>query len=379
MPDRDITNAGAVLSIDLDAVCDNWRTLRKRLHKAECAAVVKADAYGLGAQKVAPALYRAGCRSFFVAHLNEALALRQALPEAATVYVLHGAHPGAEAEFVAHRLVPVLNSLPQLAAWQKLGVMHGKALPAILQIDTGMARLGLAADELEQVAAVPAVLQGIDLKFVISHLACAEERDNPANGEQLARFRAALARLPKARASLANSSGIFLGGDYHFDLVRPGAALYGVAPVAGEKNPLRPVIRLQGKILQIRSIAAGSGVGYNHRWRAATAARIATVAVGYADGYLRSLSNRGFVHVDGVPLPIVGNVSMDTITVDVSALPEACLGEGTLVDLVDPEQGVDAVAARAGTIGYEILTSLGNRYARRYRGDAGAWNAAEAA
>ncbi|HEX5803880.1 MAG TPA: alanine racemase [Azospira sp.] len=379
MSDLDTTHAGAVLSIDLDAICDNWRALRKRLRSAECAAVVKADAYGLGALKVAPALYRAGCRSFFVAHLNEAIALRPALPDAAAIYVLHGAHPGAEAAFVAHRLVPVLNSLPQVAAWQKLGVMHGRALPAILQVDTGMARLGLAADELAQVAAVPAVLQGIDLKFVISHLASAEEPDNPANGEQLARFRAVLARLPRARASLANSSGIFLGDDYHFDLVRPGAALYGVAPVAGAANPLRPAIRLQGKVLQTRSIAAGTGVGYNHRWRAAAAARIATVAVGYADGYLRSLSNRGFAYVDGVPLPIVGNVSMDTITVDVSALPEARVGEGTLVDLAGPDNGVDAIAARAGTIGYEILTSLGQRYARRYCGDAAAVRQAEAA
>lgn len=366
MTPRPLTTAGAVLTIDLGAICDNWRALRAMVGKATCAAVVKADAYGLGARQVAPALYRAGCRHFFVAHLDEGAALRPALPADATIYVLHGAHPGAEADCAAHGLVPVLNSLPQVAAWQKLGVMQGKALPAVLQIDTGMARLGLAADELDQLAAVPAVLQGIALQFVMSHLASAEEQDNPANRAQRERFRAALARLPKARASLANSSGIFLGGDYHFDLVRPGAALYGVAPVAGRANPLRPAIRLQGKVLQLRTIEAGTPVGYAHTWTAARRSRIATVAVGYADGYLRSLSNRGHALCDGIRLPLVGNVSMDTLTLDVTDLPEGRLGEGTLVDLADPLNDVDAIAARAGTIGYEILTSLGARYARQH-------------
>ncbi|MFC5301171.1 alanine racemase [Azospira restricta] len=366
MTPRPLTTAGAVLTIDLGAICNNWRALRALVGKATCAAVVKADAYGLGARQVAPALYRAGCRHFFVAHLDEGAALRPALPADATIYVLHGAHPGAEADCAAHGLVPVLNSLPQVAAWQKLGIMQGQALPAVLQIDTGMARLGLAADELDQLAAVPAVLQGIALQFVMSHLASAEEQDNPANRAQRERFRAALARLPKARASLANSSGIFLGGDYHFDLVRPGAALYGVAPVAGRANPLRPAIRLQGKVLQLRTIEAGTPVGYAHTWTAARRSRIATVAVGYADGYLRSLSNRGHALCDGIRLPLVGNVSMDTLTLDVTDLPEGRLGEGTLVDLADPVNDVDAIAARAGTIGYEILTSLGARYARRH-------------
>lgn len=366
MSSRKLTNAGAVLTIDLDAICDNWRTLKARLEGADCGAVVKADAYGLGADKVAPTLYRAGCRDFFVAHLDEAIALRPALATNASVYVLHGAHPGAELECVVHDLVPVLNSLPQIAAWRSLAQGLGKRLPAILQVDTGMARLGLSADELDLVAADPSALTGLDLRFIMSHLVSAEDQTDPINRTQLDRFKAALRRLPTARASLANSSGIFLGGDFHFDLARPGAALYGVAPIAGQPNPLRPVIRLQGKVLQTRMIDAGTPVGYAHTWTAPRRTRIATVAVGYADGYLRSLSNRGYAGFEGVALPVVGNVSMDTITIDVTDIPEARLAEGGLIDLADPLNGVDAIAARAGTIGYEILTSLGNRYARNY-------------
>lgn len=363
---------GAVLSIDLDALCDNWRSLKARLDSGDCAAVVKADAYGLGAAQVGPALYRAGCRHFFVAHLAEGLALRPLLPADATLYVLHGAHPGSEREFVRYGLVPVLNSLPQLQAWQALASSLDQRLPAILQVDTGMARLGLAAAEFEGVASDPEGLRGIDLSFVMSHLVSAEEQESPLNRQQLARFRAALARLPGVRASLANSSGIFLGGDFHFDLARPGAALYGVAPVAGQDNPMRPVIRLQGRVLQTRHVPAGTGVGYAHTWTARRPTRLATVAVGYADGYGRRLSNRGLACCDGRHLPLVGNVSMDTVIVDITELPEGRLVEGGLLDLADPFQGVDAIAERAGTIGYEILTSLGRRYARRYLGALGA-------
>lgn len=368
MSQRQDTNAGAVLTIDLDAVCANWRQLRERVAPADCAAVVKADAYGLGADRVAPALYRAGCRQFFVAHLDEAVALRPRLPDDATIYVLHGAPPGAELEFVVHDVRPVLNSLPQLAAWQKLAQGLGRTLPAALQVDTGMARLGLAAAEVDRLAAEPWRLHGVGVALLMSHLASAERAADPLNRRQLDRFAGARRLLPGARASLANSSGIFLGADYHFDLARPGAALYGVAPVAGEPNPLRPVVRLQGKVVQTRWVEAGTGVGYGHAWTAAARSRIATVAVGYADGFLRSLGNRGCAHYAGATLPLVGRVSMDTVTLDVSALPEGSLGEGTLVDLIGPENGVDAVAERAGTIGYEILTSLGRRYARRYVG-----------
>lgn len=365
---RQPIHPGAHLTVDLGAVCDNWRMLKARLHGAECAAVVKADAYGLGAVKVASALYRAGCRHFFVAHLDEAIELRPLLQRDATVYVLHGPLPGAEAEFMHHGLVPVLNSLPQLAAWRGLAAKLDRPQPAILQVDTGMARLGLSPQELGIVADNWEQLRGIDLRYVMSHLASAEDQSSPANRTQLERFRRALGRLPATGASFANSSGIFLGPDYHFDLVRPGAALYGVAPVAGAPNPMRQVVRLQGRVIQLRTIEAGTPVGYSHTWTAPRQSRIATIAVGYADGYLRSLSNRGHVYFKGAELPVVGNVSMDTILVDVTALGDYAIHEGSLIDIAGPGLGVDAIAGCAGTIGYEILTSLGNRYARSYTG-----------
>lgn len=358
--------AGALLRIDLDALCDNWRALKARVGRADCAAVVKADAYGLGAARVAPALAAAGCRHFFVAHLGEGIALRPLLPAAATVYVLHGAPPGAEAECAAHGLVPVLNSAPQIEGWRALAGRLGRRLPAIVQVDTGMARLGLSGQELQALAADPQGLQGIEPVFVMSHLACAEDQSHPANAEQLARFVAARRLLPPAQASFANSSGIFLGADWHFDLARPGAALYGVAPVAGAPNPMRPVLRLQAKVMQTRSVAHGEPVGYGYSWRATGAARIATVSVGYADGWLRSQSNRGVAWWNGHALPLVGKVSMDTATFDISALPPGALAPGDRVDLLNAEHGVDEIAARAGTIGYEMLTSLGRRYARSY-------------
>jgi alanine racemase len=355
--------AGAVLTIDLGAIRDNWRALRDRAG-GDCAAVVKADAYGLGATKVAPVLAAAGCRRFFVAHLDEAAAIRPLLPEAATVHVLNGLPPGAEADCAGIGAVPVLNGRGQIDAWARLASRLGRRLPAAIQVDSGMSRLGLSPAELD--ALDDAALAGIAPDLVMSHLACADEPDHPANAAQLAAFAAARRLLPPAPASLANSSGVFLGAAYHFDLVRPGAALYGVNPTPGRANPMRPVVRLQGKVVQTREVGAGAGVGYGLSWTAPGPTRLATVSVGYADGYLRSLSGRGVAWLDGTALPLAGRVSMDTITLDVGAAPEGAIGPGTLVDLISPEHGVDAAAERAGTIGYEILTSLGARYARRY-------------
>ena len=361
-------HAGAQLTIDLAAICANWRLLRARLERATCAAVVKADAYGLGAACVAPALAAAGCRHFFVAHLDEAIALRPHLPEYTALYVLHGSPPGAEGEFLAHDLIPVLNSLPQVDAWTARAGRQGAALPALLQVDTGMSRLGLSAEELAIVASDQRRLDGIALRYVMSHLACAEQQDHPMNRQQLAAFREALRALPQARASLANSSGIFLDRDYHFDLARPGAALYGIAPIAGQPNPMRQVVRLQGKVIQVRGIPAGAVVGYGATYRAGSTRRIATVTVGYADGFLRSLSNRTVAWFGETPLPLVGIVAMDTITLDVSELGAEALQPGSLIDLISEQHPVDALAQEAGTIGYEILTGLGGRYFRHYVG-----------
>ncbi len=361
--------AGAVLKIDLSALRNNYSLLRSKLGAAACGAAVKADAYGLGALRVSQTLVEEGCRHLFVAHLEEAIALRphiDAIADSVAIYVMHGSPVGYEAEFIEHRCIPVLNSAEQILAWRALAVARQTELPAIIQLDTGMSRMGLSGAEVRAWLADPDFIRGIKLQYLMSHLACAEDQQHPMNEQQLGLFNSLRAQLPTCGASLANSSGIFLGSDFHFDLVRPGAALYGVAPVAGQANPMQAVAHLQGKIIQTREIAAGTGVGYGLTWCSTQPSRIATVAVGYADGWLRALSNRGVVHIDGIAAPMVGNVSMDTITIDVSHVPHDKLAPGALVDLISVANTVDQVAERAGTIGYEILTSLGMRYQREY-------------
>ena len=355
--------AGAVLSVDLDAVQANYRLLRAMGGDAECGAVVKADAYGLGAGRVAPVLFAAGCRRFFVAHLDEALSLRRFVPREASIYIMHGVFAGGEAECAAFDLVPVSNSPIQLARWSAQARVLERRLPAVVQVDTGMARFGFAAREL---ADMGERLGTLALTFVMSHLACADTPGDTANAAQRACFDEMRARLPPAPATLAASSGIFLGAAFHYDLVRPGAALYGVNPVPGTPNALRPVVRLDAKVVQLREVPAGTPIGYGHTARTTGPARLATIAVGYADGYLRSGSNRGAAWWGDIALPIMGRVSMDSIVLDASLLPEGALSEGDMVNLIGPHRSVDAVAADAGTIGYEVLTSLGRRYHRRY-------------
>ncbi len=362
--DKDRHHAsGAVLTIDLGALAANYHLLRRRLAPARCGGVVKADAYGLGASRVGPALFAAGCLEFFVAHLDEGIALRSHLPGSATIYVMHGVFEGGERECVAHDLVPVLNSPPQLTRWAALASALSRRLPAAIQLDTGMARFGFDGD------GAPAVPPSLDLDLVMSHLACADEPDHPANAAQLAAFTRLRATLPAAPASLVASSGIFLASEFHHDLARPGAALYGVAPQPGRAFGLHPVIRLDAKIVQLRRVAADTPIGYGHTARTTAAATLATIAVGYADGYLRSGSNHGSAWFGDIALPIMGRVSMDSIVLDASAVPDGALQEGSFVELIGPHRGVDAVAADAGTIGYEVLTSLGRRYDRRYVGE----------
>lgn len=360
-------HAAAILHIDLEAVAANYRLLRDRLQgAAACAGVVKADAYGLGAARVAPVLWREGCRHFFVAQAEEALALRSVLPDEAWIAVLNGPVRGAEADFLAHRLTPVLNSLPQIDAWAALARDRGDALGAILHVDTGMSRLGLDARELDAVAGDHDRLDGIRLDYVMTHLACADEPAHPLNAAQRDEFAAARARLPQAPASFANSPGIFLGADFHADLARPGMALYGLNPTPEAPNPMAQTVHLKGRIIQVRQIDTPRTVGYGAAWRAQGPTRIATVGVGYADGFLRHLSDRATAFLGDTPIPLVGRVSMDLITLDVSALPPESVQPGTLLDLIGPNNPPDAVAEAAGTIGYEILTSLGSRYHRVY-------------
>lgn len=358
--------AGAILTVDLSAIRANYRLLAGCLKRAACGAVVKADAYGLGAAHVAPILYREGCRHFFVAHFEEGLALQTVLPPGVSIFILNGLPFGWEKVCAETGLIPVINSIEQLNAWTAEARRASRILPAALQIDSGMARLGLAASDVNLIAAEPERLAGLALRLVMSHLACADDPGNGANRVQLEAFRSLRARLPAAPAALANSAGIFLGPDYHFDLARPGAALYGLRPVAGASNPMHPAVRLDARIIQIREISEGTPVGYGHSWRATRPSWIATISVGYADGWLRSLGNRGAVYFEGVRMPIVGRISMDSITADATAIGPKRLSPGGLVELIGPHQPVDDVAEQAGTIGYEILTNLGCRYYRNY-------------
>jgi len=356
---------GAVLDIDLGAIVANWHLLRQTHPAGAVAGVVKADGYGLGAAPVATSLFRAGCRHFFVAHLSEALAIRDQVP-GALLGVLNGLVPGAEADFVARDILPVLGSLPEIDAWTGAARAAGKKLPALLHVDTGMSRLGLDSSGLSALADDPGRLAGIDLRYVMTHLVSSEVADDPLNAAQRDRFAAACARLPAAPRSLANSSGIFLGPAFASDLARPGAALYGINPTPTNKNPMRPVVRLSARVLQIREVRAGETVGYNATWRAPEPRRIATLGIGYADGWHRSLSNRGTARFDGTVLPLVGRVSMDLTTFDVTARPD--IAPGSMLELLGPTHGPDAVAAEAGTNGYEVLTSLGRRFQRVYHG-----------
>jgi alanine racemase len=358
--------AGAWLTIDLDAIRANYRGLCARLGGAACAGVVKADGYGLGAAQVARALLDEGCGTFFVAHLDEALALRRVLPKTCVIYVLNGLPPGAERDCLAAFARPVLNSLEQVEAWAALGARAGSRFAAALQVDSGMSRLGLAPADVDRLAARPDRLEGIDLALVMSHLACADEPAHPANAAQLQAFETLRAKLPAAPASLANSSGIFLGRPWHFELARPGAALYGINPRPGSANPMRSVVRIEARVIQLRAVAAGAGIGYGHRAIADGPKRLATLSIGYADGWLRAAGAAAFWR--GLRLPFIGRVSMDSIILDVSAEPCAALRPGMMVDLVTAEQGIDDIASLAGTIGYEVLTRLGARYDRRYIG-----------
>lgn len=348
----------SVLTINLGAIAANYRAIRARVAPhAQCAGVIKADAYGLGAARVGPVLAKAGCRHFFVAQLGEGVALREAVPEA-EIYVLNGLLAGEAEEYHRYRLIPVLNDLGQIEAWRSVGGA------AVIHFDTGMSRLGLSPAEADILAAEPARLNGIDLRYVISHLACADEPDHPLNAAQLRRFTAIRARFPQAAASFANSSGVFLGPGYHFDLARPGCALYGINPTPGRPNPMRAVARLDARVLQLREIDPPASVGYGATHHVTGKTRVATVAVGYADGWLRAFSNRGSAIAAGVRVPFIGRVSMDLVTLDVTAVPGLRVGD--TVALMDEQLTVDDVAATAGTIGYEILTQLGARYHRQY-------------
>ena len=354
--------ACARLTVDLDALAANFHWLSAAAGPAECGAVVKADAYGLGVEPIARRLFAEGCRRFFVASVAEGVQLRGLLP-AADIYVFEGAVAGREDALLAAGLVPVLNSIEQIRCWR--AAARGAA--SAVHIDTGMSRLGLSAEEVQQVAA-QRLLDDLELVYVITHLACADEPAHPLTDEQIERFEALRAMLPEARTSIGSSPGLLLDAAYRGDLVRPGIALYGGNPFASGHSPMQPVVTAEGVILQIRTVTEPVPVGYGATYTARPPARLATVGVGYADGYPRALSNRGVGWLAGTRVPLVGRVSMDLMTLDVSAVAPEAAREGGLVELVGANVPLDDVARAAGTISYEILTGLGRRWARRYIG-----------
>jgi len=360
---------GGVLSIDLAALAHNYHLIANHVSPAQMSAVVKADAYGLGVRQVASKLYLAGCRLFFVAQMVEACHLRPHLPADAEIAILNDIQPGMEATAADHGFLPVLNSLQSIQDWGALCNERREQLPCFIQIDSGMSRLGLDHQELEALVARPDIFAQAQIRAIISHLACADEATNGQNTHQLKRFQEILTRLPPRPAALANSGGIFLSGHeraFIFDLVRPGLALYGVDPLGLTPTKLRPVVALSARVAQIRHVGAGSLVGYGGTYQAAKDMLVATISVGYADGMHRRLGGRGAAFYQNIRLPMIGRISMDSITLDISALPEGLLKRGSLVELIGPNQTITTLARDADTIAYEILTSLGRRFYRHY-------------
>lgn len=354
------------LVIDLKALASNYRTLAEQAKPSEVSAVVKADAYGLGVSHVAPALFAAGCRKFFVAHLLEAAQLKPYLSTEASIFILNGLLPGGEKFAAAHGFIPVLNSLEQIANWQKTAKSLETTLPAVLQFDTGMSRLGLAPEERTQLLANPSLLNSLDIRYVMSHLASADDSASAQNTDQLMAMQAIAAQFPETAVCFANSGGIFLGKTFNHALARPGLALYGGIACDAAADVIKPVVRLAVRVIQTRTVPAGALVGYGGTYVAQKETRLATIAAGYADGLPRSLSDKGAAYFGDVQLPIVGRVSMDSMTIDISALPANMLKLGSMVELIGPHQSLEEIARAAGTISWEILTGLRHRYQREY-------------
>jgi alanine racemase len=369
-PDAD--TAGATLTIDLGALVANWRSLGERAG-TEASAVVKADAYGIGIEPAVTALARAGCRNFFVAHLSEGIRARSVAPEAA-IYILNGLMPGTCGNYAQHDLSPVLGSHEELAEWAAFRAITNKARPAALHIDTAMNRLGLWPGEgLDFARERRHDIEAAGIGLVMSHFASSEDVADPANARQIKAFAEIAAAFPGIPASLKNSSGHFLADCPSYQLTRPGYALYGGNPTPGQPNPMKPVIGMEARIIQLREVEAGTQVGYNGRWTAKSRRKLATICLGYADGYPRNASwtdtsTGGSAIVGGVTCPFVGSVSMDLIIIDVSDAPAEAARRGSAATLIGGALDLETVGAGAKTIGYEILTSLGRRHARRYVG-----------
>lgn len=370
---QDETDAGAAttrLSVDLEALAGNWQTMRDLSGKARCGAAVKANAYGTGADRAAPRLARAGCRDFFVADANEGAGLRPLLPEA-RIFVLNGVFDGSFSQILAHDLIPVVNSPEQIQFWTG----HAGGRDYALHVDTGMNRLGLTPEQ----AAAHAQAGGHAPVLLMSHFACADEPDHPLNARQIETFAKIRTLFPGIDASLANSAGIFLDPRAHHDLTRPGIALYGANPVNGSDRQMRCVVTAETRILQIRQAKAGEPVSYGAAHVLPRDSRIAVCGVGYADGFHRSGSGAGvpvraavskgaFGATGGMRVPVIGKITMDLTMFDVTDVSDGAVGAGDWIEVLGPTIPLNEAAHAAGTISYELLTSLGHRSARSYHG-----------
>ncbi len=371
-----MTHPVGSLTIDLSAIQGNWCFLKSQLDSGcECGAVVKANAYGLGIERVAPKLADAGCRSFFVATLAEAQELKPLLPASSRLFVLCGCRPGEEELFIAQGFIPVIVSMPMFIRWHRVigNRPENSSAEAVLKINTGMSRLGVEIDEFNTLLQQPETLAEARITTLMSHFACADESNHPLNRRQVDRFSECLAKakkiLPHIKATMANSSGIFLSGNARFDLVRPGISIYGGNPQPQKINPMMPVVSLDLTVLQTRRLPPGESVGYGATNKEPRERFLVTVAGGYADGIMRIMGNRGFGFFNNTKIPMVGRVSMDTTVFDVTAIPaEKRPVEGDKVELLGKHGTIDELANAVGTIGYEILTALGNRYERIYIG-----------
>ena len=373
--DDAFASAGLRLTVDLGALVENWRDLARRSGKARTSAVVKADAYGLGIEDVGETLYGAGARDFFVATADEGATLRLYAPEA-RIFVLSGIWPGMERRFFENDLVPVIASEEQLTFWMSVLSDYGD-YPCALQVDTGFNRLGLPMDDAIALADDVSRPASFAPVLVMSHLACGDDPSNAMNRQQLEAFRKVSAAFEGIEASLANSAGIFLGADYHFDLTRPGIATYGGEAVPGVANPMRSVATAEARIIQTRSVKSGETVGYGRALQLTRDSRLAIASAGYADGYMRSLSSAGVPlretgiagghgFIAGHKVPVAGRITMDLTIFDITDLPENLVRTGDYVELFGSNISVDEAARAAGTIGYEMLTSMGLRHERRY-------------
>lgn len=360
--------ASSWLEIDLSALAANYNLFKDRTGSAcETAAVIKADGYGLGVDKVLATLENQNCPFYYVATLEEALHVRSLTKK--PVAVFGGLYPECEDAYIHENIIPVLNSLEQTKRWQAAAANHDIPLPAIIHFDTGMNRLGLDEKETKKLHEDSSILDGLNIFYMLTHFACSDEKDHPMNDGQLEKFLQVTSPFSNIKKSLANSSGILRKDEYHLDQVRPGIGLYGGNPLPEAKNPMAAVVRLFGRILQVRTVNQSCTAGYGATYRFDKESRLATVALGYADGFLRSLSSNdnrcAHVYYQGTACPIIGRVSMDAIIIDISHL-DKMPHEGEAVEILGPHQSVDDLAVAAGTIGYEILTDLGQRYRRYY-------------